>query len=167
MASAGEDFRKYYTADFYNRLIGLLGRSQRSTGSGRVVVSNTRDGSQIVVPKDRSAVSTIQGVLTGGSTPAVADGTEILDPYAFAAYSIQAAYFVLSAGTTTLSVQINGTPVTWLDSLAISTVPTVIFIANPVPDLTHVMTVGSQLSIVLSGSSGTSAGLSFSLNTPF
>lgn len=167
MASPGEDFRKYWTADFYNRLQAMLGRSQRSTGTGRVTVSNTPDGSQIVVPSGRQAVSTIQGVIAGGAAPSVSDGTEILDPCAFAAYSVQAAYFILAAGTATLSVQIDGTPISWLDSLAISSVATKIFIPNPAPDLTNVVGVGSQLSIVLTGSSGTAAGLSFSLNTPF
>ena len=35
-------------------------------------------------------------------------------------------------------------------------------IANPVPDLTHVVPVGGELEIVLSGSSGDAAGLAFS-----
>ena len=167
MASPGEKLREVWTADFANQLRALLARSQRVVGAGPVTVSNTKNGSQIVLPRGRQAVSTIQGQLAGGTAPSLSDGTEILDPYAFASYSIQAAYFILSAGTTTLTVNINGTPVSWLSALSISTVATIIQIPSPVPDLTHVIPVEGELTFVFSGSSSDAAGFSFSLNCPF
>lgn len=167
MASSGDRLRSLWTAAFYNKLQALLKQSVKASGAGPVTVTQTKDGIQVVLPRGRRAVSTLQGLLVGGSDPGVTDGTTIIDPCAWDAYSIQAAYFVLSAGTTTLTVMVNSTAVSWLDSLAISGTPAKLFIANPVPDLTHVLAPGDQLSIVLSGSSSDAAGLMFSLNCPF
>lgn len=168
MASPGEPLRNYWTADFYNRLNALLGNggSAPITTSGPLSAAGGKKGTQIVAPPNRSPLSTIQGYVVGGTAPAVSDGTEVIDAYAWGAYSIQAAYFVLSAGTTTVTVKINGTAVSWLNGISVSTTPTVIKIAVPVPNLSHVVPVGGQLTIVTSSSSGAS-GLAFSFNVPF
>lgn len=166
MAQAGDKFRSVWTAQFYNQLVAFMAGG-KLTAAGRASVTPGRSGTSLVVTDPRSPVSTLQGILTGGDVPAVSDGTTIIDLFAFNAYSIQAAAFILSAGTTTLSVQINGVPVSWLDSIPVSDTMASIAIPVPPPDLTHVVPPGAQLTIVLSGSSGDAAGLSFSLNVPF
>lgn len=166
MANPGDSFRSTWTAAFYNRLQAALKQLDQITGTGGAVVSKGKSGIQISVKPQRSPVSTLQGILAGGSAPSVSDGTTIIDLSAFNAYSITAGAFVLGAGTTNLTVAVNGTPVSWLNNLAITTTLLLKNIPTPPPDLTHVLDPGDQLTIVLSGSSGAS-GLSFSLNTPF
>lgn len=167
MASTGDSFRSLWTADLYNKIQALLGKTTRATGAGPVSVTNTRDGTQIVVGRQRFPVSTIQGLLTGGAAPSVSDGTIVIDPYAWNAYSIQGAYFVLLTGSTTLTVQVDGTPVSWLTNIAVTGAGMPISIPSPVTDLTHVINPGAKLSIILSGSSSDATALSFSLNCPF
>lgn len=168
MAAPGDNFRKVWTADFYNRLRQLLEQQGTMiTVSGRGGASTGKRGSQIVIPKQQNPLSTIQGVLSGGSAPSVTDGTVVIDPYAWLGYSIQAAYFVCAAGTTNATVLVGGTPVSWLNSLPITASGHAVFIANPPPDLTHLIPTGESLSIQLSGSSSNCTGFQFSLNCPF
>lgn len=167
MASPGESLRDTWTASYKNRLDALLTAFGRMTGSGNVQVSPGKNGLNIVVPPSRNAVSTLQGILAGGDPPAVDDGTVILDLYAFNAYSLQAGIFVLSAGTATVTVFVDSSPVSWLTNIAVSTSLANISIPNPVTDLTHIVAVGSQLSVQISSASIDAAGLSFSFNVPF
>lgn len=165
MASPGDSIRSVITAAWVNRVNAML-QGNKLTGVGPVVVSPGKNGAQIVMPRAKVPVSTLQGVLTGGSAPTVSDGETIIDLYAFNAYSIQGAAFVLAAGTATVSVEIDGTPISWLDSIAVTTSILYIPIANPAPDLTNLVGVGSELSIVIAGASS-ATGLSFSLNVPY
>lgn len=168
MPAPGDKLRSVWTADFANRLMALLtANGQQVTVAGRGYASNSRRGSQIVIPAQQSPVSTIQGQLAGGTPISVSDGTEIIDPYAWGAYSIQGAYFKTSAGTTVATVFVNGTPVSWLTAIAVGGGGVLTPIPNPVLDLTHVLAVGDILSIQLASSSGDCAGFQFSLNCPF
>lgn len=167
MAAPGQPLREVWTADFYNQLRALLRAVSRASGSGPLQVTGGKGGLQFSLARQRNPLSTLQGEISGGSQGAVTDGTTILDLYAWGGYSIQAAAFILSAGTTNLTVTVNGTPVSWLNNLAITTTMTVINIAVPAPDLTNVISPGDELAIVVSGSSGAAAGLNFSLNCPF
>ena len=167
MPSPGDSLRSVWTAQFANDLLALLGRGNKITGAGRLTVSPGRGGTQLVVPDPPTPVSTLQGILTGGDAPGCTDGTVVLDLFAWNAYSIQGGAFITSAGSTTISVQVNGVPISWLDAIAVDVTGPVIKIPVPPPDLTHVVPPGAQLSIVISGSSGDCAGLAFSLNVPF
>lgn len=167
MASPGDSFRGVWTAAFYNQLQAFMGRGNKITGSGGLQVSSDRSGTQIVAPPQRNAVSTLQGTIVGGAAPACADGTTILDMFAWNAYSVQGGAFITEAGTTVISVQVNGIPITWLDGITVDSTGVVIAIDTPAPDRTNVVPVGAQLTIVTSSSSGDCTGLQFNLNTPF
>jgi hypothetical protein len=168
MASPGDNLRKVWTADFYNRLVQLLSANGPSiTVSGRGFASNGRKGSSIVIKDPQQPLSTIQGILTGGAAPAVTDGTVIVDPRSWGGYSVQAAYFRCTTGSTNVTVLVGGTPVSWLNAIAVTGVGQTIFIPNPVPDVTHVIAAGQSLSIQLAGSSSDCTGFTFSLNCPF
>jgi hypothetical protein len=165
MPSPGDSLRATWTSAFYQKLVNFMAAGN-ITASGRAAVARGKNGTQISIPDPRNPVSTLQGILAGGTAPDVTDGATVIDLYAFNAYSIQAAAFILAAGTTTLTVAINGVPVSWLDSLPITTTGSVIAIPSPPPDDTHIVSPGDQLTIVLASSAGAS-GLAFSLNCPF
>lgn len=167
MASPGDSFRSVWTSSFYNQLQAMIGRGNKITGSGGLQVSSDRSGTQICAPIPRSAVSTLQGTIVGGSAPACSDGTTTLDMFAWNAYSVQGGAFITASGTTTISVQVNGVAITWLDGIVVDSVGVAIAIATPPPDTTNVVPVGAQLTIVTSSSSGDCAGLNFNLNVPF
>lgn len=167
MANPGDSLRSVWTAAFYNQLAQLIKAQARVTGANGAQVSGGKNGLQIVLPPNVNQLSTLQGVLTGGDAPPVTDGTVVIDLYAWAGYTIQAAAFILATGTTTISVQVNGTAVSWLDALAITTAGLVTPIPSPPPDLTHIIKQGDQLTIVISSSSSDATGLAFSLYTPF
>jgi len=168
MASPGDKLRNVWTADFYNRLQALLSANGNNlTAAGRAYASNSKRGSQIVIPDVKVPLSTIQGILAGGTVPSVTDGTEILDPYAWAGYSIQAAYFRCVTGSTNATVLVGGTPVSWLNAIPVTGVGNPIVIASPAPDQTHVIPMGQSLSIQLAGSSADCTGFTFSLYCPF
>jgi len=167
MASPGDPLRSVWTAQFYNELRSFMGRGNIITGSGGLNVANTKNGLQISAPAGRNAVSTLQGTIVGGAAPACTDGTTYLDNYAWAAYSIQGGAFITAAGSTVISVQVNGVPVTWLDGITVDATGVVIPIAVPPPDTTNVIKVGDQLSVVTSSSTSDCAGLLFNLNCPF
>jgi hypothetical protein len=167
MANPGESLRKVWTAKFYNELREFMESRSKIIGSGGLTAAVGPKGIQLQVPPPRAVLSTIQGVLVGGSSSGVTDGTDVIDPYAWSSYSIQGAMFVLQAGSTAATVLINGTPVSWLTSISVTTSNSVISIPSPAPDLTHIVPVGGQLSVQLVGSSGTAAGFLFSLNCPF
>lgn len=167
MASTGDSLRSVWTAAFYNQLQSLLGNGNKITGSGGIQVSSNKNGVQVVAPLVSRAISTLQGTITGGDAPACADGTTVLDMFAWNAYSIQGGAFITAAGTTTVSVQVNGVAVTWLDGLVIDSTGIVVPLPNPILDRTNVIPVGAQLTIVTSSSSGDCAGLNFSLNVPY
>lgn len=168
MASPGDKLRSVWTADFYNRLAALLSSNGNSlTAAGRAYASNGRRGSQIFVPDTKVPLSTIQGLLAGGAAQAVTDGTEIIDPYAWGAYTIQGAYFKTAAGTTNVTVIVNGTPVSWISAIAVNSAGILVPIPSPVTDLTHIINPEDFLSIQLSGSSADCTGFQFTLNTPF
>lgn len=167
MPSPGDSLRQVWTAGFYNQLRDFMGRGAVITGSGGINVANTKNGLQISAGQPRNAVSTLQGTIVGGAAPACADGTTVLDIFAWNAYSVQGGAFITAAGTTEISVQVNGVPISWLDAIAVDSTGIVIPIPDPLPDLTHVIPVGAQLTIVTSSSSGDCTGLSFNLNTPF
>lgn len=168
MASPGDNLRKVWTADFYNRLCQLLSTNGPGiTVSGRGVAANGRRGTSIVITDRPNPLSTIQGLLSGGSAISVSDGTVIVDPYAWGGYSVQAAYFKTTAGSTNITVLVNATPVSWLTSIPVNSSGKLVTIPNPVTDLTHVIYPADSLSIQISGSSSDCAGLQFSLNCPF
>jgi|HubBroStandDraft_3_1064219.scaffolds.fasta_scaffold01327_5 hypothetical protein len=168
MISPGDPLRKVYTADLANKLHDLLANKQQPLSTpGRAFVTPGRRGIQLSIPPPRLPLSTIQGVLSGGSAPSVSDGTEVIDPYAWLAYSIQGAYFVTAAGTTNATVLIEGTPISWLTSIPVDAAGSPIVVANPPPDLTHVLNQGDELSIQLAGSSSDCAGFGFSLWVPY
>lgn len=167
MAHPGDSLRSVWTAAFYNQLVQLIKAQTRMTGSNGAQVSGGKDGIQITIPPNNNQLSTLQGVLTGGDAPPVTDGTVVIDLYAWSGYTIQAAAFILAAGTCTVSVQVNGVAVSWLDALAITTGGLVSPIPSPPPDLTHIVRQGDQLTIVISAASSDATGLAFSLYTPF
>lgn len=167
MASTGDSLRSVWTAAFYNQLQSLLGNGNKITGSGGIQVSATKNGIQVVAPPIARALSTLQGTIIGGDAPACADGTTVLDMFAWAAYSIQGAAFITAAGTTTISVQVNGAAVTWLDGLVIDNTGLVVPLPNPILDRSNVVPPGAQLTIVTSSSSGDCTGLQFTLNVPY
>lgn len=167
MASPGDSFRNVWTSSFYNQLQALVGRGNKITGSGGLNVSSDKSGTQIAAGIPRSAVSTLQGILVGGDAPACTDGTTVLDVYAWNAYSVQGGAFITTAGTAVISVQVNGVPISWLDGLTVDNTGLVVPIPNPITDLTQVVPVGAQLTIVTSSCSGDCAGLGFTLNVPF
>lgn len=167
MASPGDKFREVWTADFYNRVNGMLVAFQKISGTNGVQVSSGKTGIQISLSSVSRPVSTLQGVLAGGTPSGVTDGAVILDLAAFDPYAIQAGAFVLFSGTCTVSVLVGTTPISWLNNIAVSTTLSNTPISVPAPDLTNVVARGAQLSIVISGSSGDAAGLNFSLNAPF
>lgn len=167
MASPGDKLQSVWTAAFYNELRAFVGLGNRITGAGGIQVAQGKNGVSIVAPPARGAISTLQGTIVGGAAPDCNDGTTVLDIFAWNAYSVQGGAFITAAGTTVISVQVNGVPVSWLDAITVDPVGIVIPLPDPLPDLTHVIPVGAQLTIVTSSSSGDCAGLSFSLNVPF
>lgn len=167
MVSPGDKFREVWTSAFYNQLQSLLGRGNKVTGSGGIQVAAGKDGIQIAAPPQVRAISTLQGTIIGGDAPACTDGTTVLDMFAWNAYSIQGGAFITAAGTTTVSVQVNGVAVTWLDGLVIDSTGLVVPLPNPILDRSNVVPPGAQLTIVTSSSSGDCAGLQFTLNVPY
>lgn len=166
MASPGDNLLSIVTADWVNRVNAAV-FARNLTASGRATVAPGRNGSQINVADPRSPVSTIQGILVGGTPPPVTDGTVIVDPFAWAGYSIQAGAFVLFAGTCTLDWFVGATAITWLGGIPVTTAGVLVQIPNPSPDTTNCLAIGNQLSVAISASSSDAAGLCFSLNTPF
>lgn len=166
MASPGDRFKDVWTSAFANQLQALLDKTFRITGSGLAIVTPGKNGMQVNVPPQTAPLSTLQGILAGGSPPAVSDGTDIIDPYAWGAYSIRGAAFGLTAGTTNVTVLVNGVPISWLTAIPVTTVVTPVLLPDGPPDLTQNVPFGGQLSIQLSGSAGAS-GFLFSLYAPF
>lgn len=167
MASPGDKLQNVFTSSFYNQVMAFMGRGSVITGSGGVNVANTKNGLQISAPPARGAISTLQGTIVGGAAPACTDGTTVLDIFAWNPYSVQGGAFITAAGTTVISVQVNAVAISWLDAITVDSTGVVIPIPDPLPDLTHVIPVGAQLTIVTSSSSGDCTGLQFNLNVPF
>lgn len=167
-ANAGDDFRKTWTAEFYNKIQAFMagGFADKITTAGPMTISKSGKGVQLVIASPNGQLSTLQGYLVGGDAPSVSDGTETIDPRAWLGYTIQAAYFKLTAGTCIVTVLINGVAVSWLNGIAVSSAGTTLSAPIPQVNTTHVVPTTGIVTIQISSSAGAS-GLVFSLNTPF